>query len=81
MTNKIVAVFFLLFLFVGGISQSRNITGIIKDDKGNPVSYAVIQIKGTNKGVNSDSLGVFVINIKPNRIGKIARRNISAICC
>jgi len=49
-------------------AQPKTVNGIVKDDKGAAVPYAVIQIKGTTRGVNSDSLGVFSINVKSNTV-------------
>ena len=66
MLHKLVAVLFFVCFTSWVMGQTKNITGTIKDDKGNPVSYAVIQIKGTNKGFNSDSLGEFSFAVKSN---------------
>ena len=49
-------------------AQPKTVNGIVKDDKGAAVPYAVIQIKGTTRGVNSDSLGTFSINVKSNTV-------------
>ena len=58
----VVSVFFVFNLS----AQTKAVSGVIKDDKGEVVPYAVVQIKGTNKGINADSLGVFTLNVKPN---------------
>ena len=44
------------------VGQSRTITGIVRDEKGNPVSFASIQVKGNKKGVSADADGNFSIN-------------------
>src|SRR5687768_13028952 len=50
------------FLF----SQSRQITGRILDNKGEPLPLASILVKGTNNGVTADENGNFSINITGN---------------
>ena len=42
-------------------TPSRAIIGRVLDDNGNPLPYATILIKGTNKGVAADSLGNFIL--------------------
>ncbi|MDH7461922.1 SusC/RagA family TonB-linked outer membrane protein [Chitinophagaceae bacterium 26-R-25] len=42
--------------------QSRLITGQIKDDKGNPVPYATVKLKGSSRGVSADQNGNFKID-------------------
>jgi TonB-dependent SusC/RagA subfamily outer membrane receptor len=44
--------------------QTRPVTGKIVDDKGNPIPYATIKIKGSNTGVSADVNGVFTIKAK-----------------
>ncbi|MDI3320023.1 SusC/RagA family TonB-linked outer membrane protein [Pinibacter soli] len=41
--------------------QSRLITGQVKDDKGNPVPYATVKLKGNSRGVSADQNGNFKI--------------------
>ncbi|MBV4358174.1 SusC/RagA family TonB-linked outer membrane protein [Pinibacter aurantiacus] len=41
--------------------QSRLITGQVKDDKGNPVPYATVKLKGSSRGVSADQNGNFKI--------------------
>ena len=57
-----------LFISILATAQTKTINGIIKDDKGAVVPYAVIQIKGTNKGINADSAGTFSLHVKPNAV-------------
>ncbi|CAN5806803.1 TonB-dependent receptor [soil metagenome] len=42
-------------------AQSRTITGVVRDDKGNPVSFASVQLKGNKNGVSADADGRFSI--------------------
>ena len=57
-----------IFSVLMNFAQTKTVTGIIKDDKGAIVPYAVVQIKGTNKGINADSLGNFSITAKSNTV-------------
>jgi TonB-linked SusC/RagA family outer membrane protein len=44
-------------------AQTRTVTGQVRDDKGNPISYATITIKGTSNGVAADVNGNFKIDV------------------
>ncbi|MCG7859823.1 carboxypeptidase-like regulatory domain-containing protein, partial [Flavihumibacter sediminis] len=44
--------------------QTRPVTGKIVDDKGNPVPYATVKVKGSTTGVSADVNGVFTIRVK-----------------
>lgn len=60
----------LLFVFMVSamnvLSAQQKITGTVKDDKGNPVSFAFIRDMGTTSATFSDTLGNFEIAVKPN---------------
>ena len=43
--------------------QSRQVTGTVTDDKGDPLPNVSVLQKGTNSGVVTDSKGNFVINV------------------
>jgi TonB-linked SusC/RagA family outer membrane protein len=53
----------LLSMPLLGISQARQISGKVSDEKGNPVALASISIKGTTKGVTADDNGNFTISV------------------
>ncbi len=57
----------LLIIPLSMLGQTRKITGIIKDEKGEPVSFATISIKGTQKAEVSDDKGVFSIVLTGNQ--------------
>ncbi|MES2646640.1 MAG: SusC/RagA family TonB-linked outer membrane protein [Bacteroidota bacterium] len=42
-------------------AQTRTISGVVRDDKGNPVSFASVQLKGNKNGVSADADGRFTI--------------------
>src|SRR5882724_9975789 len=49
-------------------SQNRLITGKVTDDKGNPVSFATIKIKGTKSATTADESGAFRISVPRNTV-------------
>ncbi|MBK8521204.1 MAG: carboxypeptidase-like regulatory domain-containing protein [Chitinophagaceae bacterium] len=55
---------------VGDVNRdiSRVITGKIMDTDGNPVSFALVKIKGTAKGVAADANGAYSMRINSNDI-------------
>lgn len=63
--TKIVSFFMLLMLVTMlAAGQTRQITGRVLDDAGQPVSAASIVIKGTNAGASANANGDFTINAK-----------------
>jgi len=57
---------FLIFCSFG-YAQNRTISGKVLDEKGMPVSYASILIKGTKQGTSSNEDGVFTITISSSK--------------
>lgn len=58
----------LLFVFVSAFSQNRVVTGKVTDEKGDPVSFATVRVKGSKAGISSDENGVFRISVSENAI-------------
>src|SRR4051812_35210331 len=58
------------FLLCGGLAfAQRTITGKVTDEKGEPVAFATIKIKGSSNGVAADANGNFTLpNAKSNTI-------------
>ncbi len=58
---------YFLFLFVCNFNEHNRarITGIVNDDKGNPVPNVSVVVKGTTAGATTDINGTFSINV-PN---------------
>ena len=66
--RKLASLMALLLLFSAlAIAQTRTITGTVKDNKGNPVPFANITIKGTNTGTSADANGHFKVDVKPGQ--------------
>lgn len=50
-------------LFQETLQQSKNVTGLLTDEYGNPIIGATILVKGTTQGVISDINGRFSIRV------------------
>src|SRR4051812_45988839 len=50
------------------LSQTRTITGQVKDAKGEPIPFASIKVKGGKAGIAADATGNFSISVPPNAI-------------
>jgi hypothetical protein len=47
------------------IASAGRITGVITDDKGAPLPYASVTVKGTTRGITANSSGVYSIQLSP----------------
>ena len=52
--------------------QTRSVTGKIVDDKGNPVPYASVKVKGNTRGVSADVNGVFSIKVNSGDVLEVS---------
>lgn len=55
----------LLFFSFMAFSQTRTITGQVRNEKGEPVSFATINVKGSSISVSADQNGGFSIQVQP----------------
>ena len=55
-----------LFASLHLLAQSKNLTGKVADDQGNPVANASITVKGTSIGTTSKIDGTFSLTVPPN---------------
>ncbi|QNE41954.1 SusC/RagA family TonB-linked outer membrane protein (plasmid) [Hymenobacter sp. NBH84] len=64
--TKGLLLFMLLSLFVSTAfaQQSRTITGTVKDEKGVPVPFATVQVKGTTNGGTTNDDGAFSVTLQ-----------------
>jgi len=60
--SMLVSAFLLCGVLV--FAQQRTVTGKVTDEKGDPVPYASIKIKGSDKGVSADVNGNFTIAVQ-----------------
>ena len=69
-----------LMLFAAlAFCQSRSIKGQVLDEKGIPVPFATVKIKGGNAGTSADANGKFTINAKTGDVLIISAINFSAV--
>ena len=69
----------MLCLFaITAFSQTRAITGIVRDAKGDPVPFASVKIKGGKTGVSADANGQFTINAKQGDVLVVSATDITA---
>ncbi len=61
-----ISMLFSAFLLCGVLvfAQQKTVTGKVTDEKGDPVSFASIKVKGSNKGVSADVNGNFTIDVE-----------------
>lgn len=64
---------FVFFIIISLAATAGNVTGTIRDDKGNPLPYASITVKGTSRGTNANSAGSYSIELAPGRYTLIAQ--------
>jgi len=57
----------LMLLCTFAFGQFRTVTGQVKDEKGDPVPFASVKLKGSKKGTAADASGMFTIEV--NRDG------------
>lgn len=62
MRKLLVALTALLF-FTGQLFAQKTVTGMVTDEKGNPVANASVQIKGTSQGTVTKSDGTYSISV------------------
>src|SRR6185437_1396143 len=55
----------LIVLSLYGTAYGARVTGIVRDDKGNPLAYASLTIKGTTRGVTAGGDGRYSIELSP----------------
>src|SRR5947209_7429277 len=71
---RYLSLFLLLFLSVFiAYGQTKRVTGIVRNDRGDPVPFATISEVGTKNAVQADVNGAFSIQVNSN-----ARLSISA---
>ncbi len=58
----------LLLTSLLSFSQTRNFTGKVVDERGDPVAFASVKLKGSNTGIAADANGSFTIKAKTGDI-------------
>src|SRR6186713_1715223 len=63
-TKKSIALMLSLFLLsLSLIAQTKIVTGIVKDEKGQPISGVSVRVDGTYVGTMTDADGKYTINV------------------
>ncbi|MBO9619660.1 MAG: SusC/RagA family TonB-linked outer membrane protein [Niabella sp.] len=62
--RKIVLLLALVTCSLLVFAQTKLITGSVKDESGNPISFATVLEKGTKKAISADAQGNFTMNAK-----------------
>ncbi|HUB61284.1 MAG TPA: DUF5686 and carboxypeptidase regulatory-like domain-containing protein [Puia sp.] len=60
-------ILWLLIGWTGTAAYATRVTGVVTDDKGSPLSYASILIKGTTRGVTAGNDGKYVLDLAPGQ--------------
>ncbi|MES2881430.1 MAG: DUF5686 family protein [Bacteroidota bacterium] len=63
--KQIICCFFILFSIA--YAHAGNVSGVITDEKGQPLSFASIIIKGSSKGAVANSFGKYSIELSPGK--------------
>ena len=58
----------LVLCSVLAIAQNRNVSGQVRDDKGDPIPFASVTVKGTNRGTSTDANGNFRIEAQTGEV-------------
>ena len=53
---------------------AQKITGFVKDEKGNPLSFSSIYIKGTSKGTTANEKGRFALAVPAGQLTIVCQR-------
>jgi iron complex outermembrane receptor protein len=66
LTTYVLPCLLLLFCSLGASAQTRTVTGTVTAKDGSPVAGASVVVKGSKRGVVTDSLGNFSIKVGPS---------------
>src|SRR6476469_6151952 len=58
----------LMLLCVLAFGQSRTVTGVVRDEKGDPIPFATIEETGTRNATQADANGNFTIKLSGSRL-------------
>lgn len=73
--KRFLILFSIMVFGACAFGQTRTISGVVKDDNGNPVSGASVIIKGTEFGVAANAAGEFKINAKTGQELEVSAAN------
>lgn len=70
--RKVLLLPVVLLLSIMVLCQTRQLTGRITDEKGDPIPFASVKINGTTTGVAADESGFFRINAPQNAVLEVS---------
>jgi hypothetical protein len=71
MPRFILLIIFLFQFFINGFAG--RISGLITDEKGNPLPYASVFVKGTTKGTTANNQGRYFLELEPGKYSIICQ--------
>jgi len=63
MRKQLLMLLGIAMLSISSYAQTREVSGQVKDDKGQPIPYATVKIKGSTKAASADQNGNFHIQV------------------
>src|SRR5437764_7054773 len=67
--RKILSLFTVLVLFCAlAFGQNRTISGVVRDEKGDPIPFATILETGTRNATQADANGAFTMKLAGSRV-------------
>lgn len=63
--SKLLSLLFLMILPFSLMAQTKSVSGVVKDGKGEPVANATVLVKGGKTGVATGANGTFTISVAP----------------
>lgn len=63
--RQILSFITMLLFSIAAFAQTAPVTGQIKNERGEPVSFATVKVKGSNTAVSADQNGNFTISAQP----------------
>src|SRR5579871_2058051 len=79
MTKFFTLLLVLLSYALSVSAQLKTVTGRITDQQGQPVPFATVKVKGTNRGTSADADGAFSIKAKNNDVLLVTGTGVTGI--
>ncbi|WP_207495787.1 SusC/RagA family TonB-linked outer membrane protein [Aridibaculum aurantiacum] len=64
--RRVLMVFSCALLFLNTFAQNRTITGVVRDDKGNPLSGATVAVRDSRILTTTNAEGIFTLSVPAN---------------
>lgn len=77
--RRISSIVMLLLFSAMAFAQTRNVTGKVTDEQGNPIPLASISVKGSSQGIVADQNGSFILKANPGDVLVISSQGYAPI--